>query len=170
MSEAKGSFLQSSADVLPPSGHGQIILCDCNGTLFDAAHMKGLNRPLLDFLIAAEERGYTVTLHSGDPQGNIDTYVKLFCISGKTRDVFAPFIAARESKGLEVIEYKGEIPSFKACLTIDDQHGGEYISMAKRQWEPNDPRIAATMESWGLGAAPGPAAAPTPAVPPAPAS
>lgn len=132
---------------LPADGQGKIILCDCNGTLFGEMYHQGFNRPLFDFLVAAEKRGYIVRLHSGAAQSNMDTIVPMAGLRNKD---FKAWIARHEAENeLGAIMDKGEIPSKDAFLTIDDEHGGGFISSAPNQWSPTDTRIANTMTAWG---------------------
>ena len=135
-------------EVLPANGAGKTILCDCNGTLFDAAHRRGLNMEVFDFLIAAEQRGYNVVLHSGSPDDNISGYMAIWMMRHARFKVFVEDRIARNPDEPEIL-HKNETYEWTPFLTIDDEHGGGYTSKAQHQWDPNDARMAATMLAWG---------------------
>ncbi len=151
MNMSAGPFNDATNPVepLPSEGAGRLILCDCNGTLFDARHRKGLNMEVFDFLFAAEQRGYNVIIHSGNAHDNITGYMAIW---RRRHERFNTFIRERVEKAPAEPEilYKDETHDMpKPFLTIDDEHGSGYTSRAQHQWEPNDPRMHATMAAWG---------------------
>ncbi len=128
---------------LPAYGKGKTILVDCNGTMFDCAHQKGLNKPLLDFLIEAQNRGYKVQLHSISADGNA-SYINLFTTFNSK---FKTFIENCEDPDFPIVS-KVHTNTKEAFLTIDDEHKNGFVSEATHQWSPNDLRMARTMKEW----------------------
>ncbi|MCB1538445.1 MAG: hypothetical protein H6865_04490 [Rhodospirillales bacterium] len=145
-------------DVLPENGAEQTILVDINGTLIDANHRRGLNLELFEFLTEAEKRGYRVLLHSSKPEENMSLVLPLVMMRNTQ---FKAFVETRDPE-FEPILHKQDTNSAAAFMTIDDEHGGGYLSSAPRQWGANDRRMYATMAAWGVPFAYDPPPAPRP--------
>jgi hypothetical protein len=134
-------FAQAGANdnLLPENGEGKLILCDINGTLF----LPKLNHELLNFLIEAQHRGYTVLLHSNEPDSNRS----IIEIEKLRRHDFRKFIESIEfvkyldGQPDEPIDRKNFDQMAKAFLLIDDENGcGAGYSPSKAQifWNITD--------------------------------
>lgn len=151
----------TALDTLPENGEGKIILCDINGTLFTVRGLDtSINHIALTFLSAAQDRGYEVYLHSGNAGNN----QSLLVLAGKINRAFGAFLddlaarliareirdGARDADDDTLPNYaisKGDdIPFNHAFLMLDDEHYNTTTPI----WGPTDPRIAATLQAWGV--------------------
>jgi|GEM_PF-4762130 len=149
-----GAASGENPEILPQAGEGQIILCDVNGTLLLNGENSApvINTPLVYFLLAAEDRGYQVQLHSTTGQISMQ-----FRLLARRNAALAEYMSRRNEDDLFI--FKDDIPTKTALLTIDDEHGGAFNSQAPNQWYPKDSRIQATMAAWGVSELPTPTAA-----------
>lgn len=117
----------------PFVGEGQesnIILCDCNGTLFGGEGFEGNNEKLIGFLRAAKQLGYEVVIFSDEPNG-AQLMVKTIGIRYfKDQDFFGE------------VNSKSEFEGKKAFIVIDDDHSTHKVDVAdNHKFSPMDPRI-----------------------------
>ena len=138
MSAKKGDLKQESGKAISTRPEDNLILVDCNGTIFDGP-FGDRNTELIKFLAAMKSVGHQIQIFSDNPSAVQDRINSLQRILA--------------NKGLNFefgeVHRKDMYDGKKAFIVVDDDHSAHNVDAAY-EYSPMDERIVKTLKYAGI--------------------